>query len=678
MIGILKNIKNERHPEESIDLTSVKGLKMKLQNRSQIFNFLTPVIYICGNPAVKLFAALIAVAVFFTFTTSVFAAIAVEDSDHNTTTSATLTISSFPVQGANRLMMVGVSINNDNYEYVTGITWNGSETFTYLTKDNTSDDAQTEIWYLKNPTATTANVVVTFNEMTAAAEAIAGVVTYTGADLSAGNTFRDYGSLAWAAAQPSITVNSEIGDMVFGVVAAEYQDIFSTTADDPHWEYDTFSGGGGTWDGEASSTTVSWTLDSTDHTAISAASIKPASVNSPPSAPQNTAEYYEIEVDTAATFDGTRMWDTGKTALTSLAENTRMPDTSYAGTALGPGATYYWRIRFWDDSDAQGAWSAGQQFTMSTNSVVEVWVSQGSDDAEEYKSNGNMYVGSSDLELVDEDGITPQWVGMRFNNITVPQGATITNAYVQFTADVTNSGDTDLTVYGQDADNVTSGFTSTAYNISSRSRLGTTVSWENVPAWDTSGEQDVDQRTPDISSIIQLIVNKGGWSSGNSLVIIIDGTVGSEREAESYEGANGHSNLTLAPYIHIEYSSGNSAPSAPQTPYCEGVTNPADVTDIRPSTTRSRWIPQRPLTAPGCGIRARRRLRPWQKIRACRMCHMPARRWPAAPPITGASNSGMTTTPKAPGAPPRILPPGRFPPPRIPGVKIAAAMTIRV
>jgi hypothetical protein len=583
MIGILKNIKNERHPEESIDLTSVKGLKMKLQNRSQIFNFLTPVIYICGNPAVKLFAALIAVAVFFTFTTSVFAAIAVEDSDHNTTTSATLTISSFPVQGANRLMMVGVSINNDNYEYVTGITWNGSETFTYLTKDNTSDDAQTEIWYLKNPTATTANVVVTFNEMTAAAEAIAGVVTYTGADLSAGNTFRDYGSLAWAAAQPSITVNSEIGDMVFGVVAAEYQDIFSTTADDPHWEYDTFSGGGGTWDGEASSTTVSWTLDSTDHTAISAASIKPASVNSPPSAPQNpycegatnpadvtdttpefsaiyddadttdTAEYYEIEVDTAATFDGTRMWDTGKTALTSLAENTR-----------------------------KGAWSAGQQFTMSTNSVVEVWVSQGSDDAEEYKSNGNMYVGSSDLELVDEDGITPQWVGMRFNNITVPQGATITNAYVQFTADVTNSGDTDLTVYGQDADNVTSGFTSTAYNISSRSRLGTTVSWENVPAWDTSGEQDVDQRTPDISSIIQLIVNKGGWSSGNSLVIIIDGTVGSEREAESYEGANGHSNLTLAPYIHIEYSSGNSAPSAPQTPYCEGVTNPADVTDTTP------------------------------------------------------------------------------------------------
>jgi hypothetical protein len=84
--------------------------------------------------------------------------------------------------------------------------------------------------------------------------------------------------------------------------------------------------------------------------------------------------------------------------------------------------------------------------------------------------------------------------------------------------------------------------------------LLTTVSWDNVPAWSTEHEQGVNQRTPDISSIIQLIVNKSGWSSGNSPAIIIDGTAASEREAESYEGADAHADLTLAPYIHIEYS----------------------------------------------------------------------------------------------------------------------------
>ena len=47
-------------------------------------------------------------------------------------------------------------------------------------------------------------------------------------------------------------------------------------------------------------------------------------------------------------------------------ESTRMSDVSYNGTALSEdGTSYYWRIRFWDDSDAQGAWSTVQQFTMN-------------------------------------------------------------------------------------------------------------------------------------------------------------------------------------------------------------------------------------------------------------------------------------------------------------------------
>ncbi|MDP8231020.1 MAG: LamG-like jellyroll fold domain-containing protein [Candidatus Gorgyraea atricola] len=76
-------------------------------------------------------------------------------------------------------------------------------------------------------------------------------------------------------------------------------------------------------------------------------------------------EYYEIEVDTANTFNGTRKWDTGKTSLGgSLSENTRCSDISYAGTALSYNTTYYWRIRFWDNAGAQGAWSATQQLTM--------------------------------------------------------------------------------------------------------------------------------------------------------------------------------------------------------------------------------------------------------------------------------------------------------------------------
>ena len=78
------------------------------------------------------------------------------------------------------------------------------------------------------------------------------------------------------------------------------------------------------------------------------------------------ANYYEIEVNSNSAFTGTVMWDTGKTSMTNLTAGNPVPDKSYAGTALSlNGSTYYWRIRFWDDSGAQGAWSATANFTMN-------------------------------------------------------------------------------------------------------------------------------------------------------------------------------------------------------------------------------------------------------------------------------------------------------------------------
>ena len=76
----------------------------------------------------------------------------------------------------------------------------------------------------------------------------------------------------------------------------------------------------------------------------------------------DSATYYEIEVNSSSAFDGTVMWDTGKTS-TSVSNGSRSPDYIYAGTPLtGSGTTYYWRIRFWDVDDNIGAWSATATF----------------------------------------------------------------------------------------------------------------------------------------------------------------------------------------------------------------------------------------------------------------------------------------------------------------------------
>jgi len=72
----------------------------------------------------------------------------------------------------------------------------------------------------------------------------------------------------------------------------------------------------------------------------------------------DSASYYEIEVNSNSSFTGTSMWDTNKSS-TTVTNNSRSPDYTYAGTTLTgySGTTYYWRIRFWDTDDNQGAWS---------------------------------------------------------------------------------------------------------------------------------------------------------------------------------------------------------------------------------------------------------------------------------------------------------------------------------
>ena len=177
--------------------------------------------------------------------------------------------------------------------------------------------------------------------------------------------------------------------------------------------------------------------------------------------------------------------------------------------------------------------------------TVNSRVNAGTDDAEQRQSGGNMYLNSSDLELVYDTSTTGnQYVGLRFNNVNVPTGKTITNAYIQFTVDEKNSGTTNLTVKGQAADNPGT-FTTATYNVSSRATTAASVAWSPV-AWNTVGAAGTGQRTPDLKNIVQEIVNRAGWAQNNSMVFVVTGT--GERTAEAYEGSS-----TKAPLLVITY-----------------------------------------------------------------------------------------------------------------------------
>jgi hypothetical protein len=171
---------------------------------------------------------------------------------------------------------------------------------------------------------------------------------------------------------------------------------------------------------------------------------------------------------------------------------------------------------------------------------ISVRVLQSADDAEENISTGELSLGSSDLELV-EDGSEQQLVGLRFQNVQIPKDATIVNARIYFTVDEEDSGQTDLTFYAEYAADA-SEFTGNDKDISSRDVTRSSVNWDDVPAWNV-GEIVA---TPDLSPIIQEVIDRPGWLKGNSIAIIVTGF--GERTIESYDG-----NPNDAPLLVVNY-----------------------------------------------------------------------------------------------------------------------------
>jgi hypothetical protein len=104
-----------------------------------------------------------------------------------------------------------------------------------------------------------------------------------------------------------------------------------------------------------------------------------------------------------------------------------------------------------------------------------------------------------------------------------------------------------LVIQGQASDDAAIFSTSTG-DISNRPRTGASVNW-SPPAW-SAGQAGAAQRTPDIKSIIQQIVNRPGWSSGNDLAIILTGS--GRRTAEAHNGQP-----SAAPLLHVEHLAGN-------------------------------------------------------------------------------------------------------------------------
>jgi hypothetical protein len=171
------------------------------------------------------------------------------------------------------------------------------------------------------------------------------------------------------------------------------------------------------------------------------------------------------------------------------------------------------------------------------------FVNKSSDDAEENLSTKKVNLIHSTLEMAyDAKASASQLVGIRFENITLPEGAIISQAFLVFNSGKIESDPASLIIQGEASINPVT-YTTTNL-ISSRPTTAASVVW-TPESWDEIDYQSSTKVSSDVSPILNELIGMG-WKSGNPIAFVIKGE--GNRTAKSF-----NSGMWNAPVLYILY-----------------------------------------------------------------------------------------------------------------------------
>jgi hypothetical protein len=178
-----------------------------------------------------------------------------------------------------------------------------------------------------------------------------------------------------------------------------------------------------------------------------------------------------------------------------------------------------------------------------TTQTVTLQINNGGNDVTEVNST---------LAILDTAGwvgnggsTTTSYTGLRFANVNIPKGAKIKSAVLQVYSDRSQWISIGLQIAADAADN--SAIFTTTSRPSQRAKTTIVTHSSNVN-WSANAWYSLN----DISAVIQAVVSRSGWNSGNSLSIIVKGTSSGtygRKFFKSYE-----SSPSLAPKLVITYT----------------------------------------------------------------------------------------------------------------------------
>lgn len=231
-----------------------------------------------------------------------------------------------------------------------------------------------------------------------------------------------------------------------------------------------------------------------------------------------------------------------------------------SGSSAGPSwsrcTQVYVRVGYEPGKDDHGDKTTGQ---------IQSQITAGPDDISAF-FNGKWNLWDTGLAMTEEVG--GRWndteeryvTGLRFTNVNIPKDAVITSATVNFVSDQTNTAGTVNTKFtGQAADNP-GPFTTLADLQARRGTLmgghddlnltTAQVNWDNITSWYAGGFYS----SPDLSTIVQEIVDRKEWTLGNPIVIFWDDADGRSTGDKAVRSAFSFDwNLANAPILTITW-----------------------------------------------------------------------------------------------------------------------------
>ena len=148
-----------------------------------------------------------------------------------------------------------------------------------------------------------------------------------------------------------------------------------------------------------------------------------------------------------------------------------------------------------------------------------VEVSQSSDDARQATDDTVSITGTT-----MEADTTTEHIGVRFNSVSLAQAATVTSGTLTFWVTSSTQDEPDHTIRADDVDDCAT-FSTTSNDIDGRADTTASATWSST---DLGGPGLF--TTSSISSVVQEIIDRPGWASGNDMCFVVTGSATTTRD----------------------------------------------------------------------------------------------------------------------------------------------------